>query len=199
MNIDPRHTVFIDIDTQVDFVEPHGSLYVPGAETLKPAFARLLAAAHEWGSPVIASADAHEPGDPEFEVFPPHCVAGTPGQERVAETAPQSARVVDVGGTERGTGDTVVLEKVKFDLFTNPAADRVLEETETHTAVVFGVALDYCVRAAALGLRRRGFETIVVEDATAPVTTEGGAKAEAELREAGIRFATTDEVLRSLA
>src|SRR5690606_13386045 len=27
-----RTTVFIDVDTQIDFIEPHGALYVPGAE-----------------------------------------------------------------------------------------------------------------------------------------------------------------------
>jgi len=92
-----------------------------------------------------------------------------------------------------------VLEKVKFDLFTNPAAERVLKETGAETAIVFGVALDYCVRAAALGLRERGYETIVVRDATAPVTVDGGARAETELREAGVVFATTDEVVSRLA
>lgn len=198
--LDARRTVFVDVDTQVDFVEPTGALYVPGAETLKPAFARLIAAAAEHGSAVIASADAHLEGDPEFEQFPPHCLAGTPGQARVAETAPKDPRVIAVDGSGgAGASGTIVLEKVAFDLFTNPSAERVLEESGAKTAVVFGVALDYCVRAAALGLRERGYETIVVSDATKPVTAEGGDRAESELREAGVRFATTDEVLAALA
>ena len=199
--LDPGTTVFVDVDTQVDFVEPTGALYVPGAELLKPAFARLVAAASEHASAIVASADAHPEGDPEFEVFPPHCLAGTPGQRRVPETAPASPRVIAVDGSdsEGGASGTVVLEKVAFDLFTNPSAERVLAETGAKTAVVFGVALDYCVRAAALGLRERGYETIVVRDATAPVTAEGGERAESELREAGVRFATTDEVVAALA
>ncbi|MCB9598627.1 MAG: isochorismatase family protein [Sandaracinaceae bacterium] len=193
--LDPSSTVFVDVDTQVDFVEPDGALYVPGGELLKPAFATLLEAARRHDRPVIASADAHPPGDPEFATFPPHCLAGTPGQRRVAETEPTAARVIDVAGVDAGgEGRTTVLEKVKFDLFTNPAAERELAATGAKTAIVFGLALDYCVRAAALGLRERGYETVVVRDATAPVTAEGGARVEAELRDAGVRFATTAEV-----
>jgi nicotinamidase/pyrazinamidase len=34
-------TVFVDVDTQIDFLFPAGALYVPGAERLLPAIARL--------------------------------------------------------------------------------------------------------------------------------------------------------------
>jgi len=193
---DPARTVFVDVDTQVDFVEPDGALYVPGAEALKPAFARLVEAARAHRRPLVASADAHPPEDPEFEQFPPHCLAGTPGAERVAETELDDPRVVRSDGSGAdGEGDRVLLLKETFDLFDNPAAEGVLAATGADTAIVFGVALDYCVRAAALGLRERGYETLVVRDATAPVTEETGAKAEAELRDAGVRFVTTDEVV----
>lgn len=201
MRLDPKSTVLIDVDTQVDFVEPTGALYVPGAERLKPNFARLVAIARRRGVPVLASADAHGPDDPEFQVFPPHCVAGTPGQRRVAETDVVGVPLVPVDGAvpEIDPSGTIVIEKVAFDLFTNPGAERVLEAIGAETAVVFGVALDYCVRAAALGLRARGYDTVLVEDATAPVTSEGGAAAEAELREAGVRFARTEDVIAALA
>jgi nicotinamidase/pyrazinamidase len=201
MMLDPSTTVFVDVDTQVDFVHPTGALYVPHAETLEPAFARLLHAARAAGASIVASADAHPADDPEFAIFPPHCLAGSPGARRVASTAPAEAFVVSADGTRAGSptpGATVVLEKVAFDLFTNPAADAVLEDTGATSAIVFGLALDYCVRAAALGLRARGYDTVLVTDATKPVTPEGGAKAEAELREAGVRFLTTDEVIAAM-
>lgn len=198
MILSSQHTVFIDVDTQIDFVEPSGALYVPGADVLKPRFARLVAAARSAGVAIVASADAHPEEDPEFEAFPPHCIAGTAGAGRVEETAIEHDRVVEPDGTSSGEGRSVLLKKTAFDLFTNPEADRVIAATGAKTAVVFGVALDYCVRAAALGLRERGYETVLVRDATAPVTEEGGANAVAELEAAGVRFATTDEVIAAL-
>lgn len=192
-------TVFVDVDTQVDFIEPDGALYVPGAERLKPRFSALIEAARAAGVPVVASADAHLPNDPEFGQFPAHCLVGSVGQARVPETEPERPMIVAADGTLRddpgAPGGTIVLEKVAFDLFTNPAADEVLRETGADTAVVFGVALDYCVRAAALGLRDRGYRTLVVEDATAPVTAEGGARARAELAAAGVEMVSTAEIV----
>jgi nicotinamidase/pyrazinamidase len=199
MRLDPKSTVLVDVDTQVDFVEPEGALYVPGAEKLKGNFAKLIAKARERGVLVVASADAHTPNDPEFAQFPPHCLAGSPGARRVPETEPERARVVSVDGEATASAaSTVVLEKVKFDLFTNPAADRIFEESGAETAVVFGLALDYCVRAAALGLRERGYDTVLVRDATEPVTPEGGVRTEAELVKAGVRFASTADVVAAL-
>ncbi len=201
MRLDSSTTVFVDVDTQIDFVEPSGALYVPRAETLKGAFATLIAAARSHRVPVVASSDAHGPDDPEFQIFPPHCVAGTHGQKRIAETAPVDPKVVALGAPPPrvARGETIVLEKVKFDLFTNPSAEPVLRATGASTAIVFGVALDYCVRAAALGLRERGFETIVVRDATAPVSIEKGELTERELRDAGVKFASTADVVAALS
>lgn len=82
-----RHNaIFVDVDTQFDFMDPAGALYVPGAERIVPNLRRLFAAAIEHAVPVISTADDHAPDDPEFADFPPHCVRGTPGQLRLAHT-----------------------------------------------------------------------------------------------------------------
>ena len=88
-------TVFFDIDSQLDFLYPAGALYVPNAERIVPAIARLnrFAAAH--GIPVVSTTDAHAENDPEFSVWPPHCVAGTWGQRKAQAT------LVDEGGARR--------------------------------------------------------------------------------------------------
>src|ERR687888_1058285 len=82
-----------DVDTQVDFMLPHGKLYVPGAEKTAPAMARLVAAAREAGIVHVASADDHELTDPEISdepdwrnTYPPHCLRGTRGATRIPET-----------------------------------------------------------------------------------------------------------------
>src|SRR5271157_4031093 len=79
--------MFWDVDTQVDFMLPEGKLYVPGAERIIPTLARLTNWAAQHQVRVIASADAHQPGDEEFSLYPPHCLAGTPGQKKIPETS----------------------------------------------------------------------------------------------------------------
>jgi nicotinamidase/pyrazinamidase len=49
-----------------------------------------------------------------------------------------------------------------------------------------------CVCATVLDARREGFETIVIADATMPVTREGSELAQEQMRKAGAAFAATD-------
>ncbi len=83
----PEHKlVFVDVDTQADFMLPTGNLYVPGAEKIIPNLARLVEFARDHDVPVVSSADAHSLSDDEFQQFPPHCVKGTSGQKKLPET-----------------------------------------------------------------------------------------------------------------
>lgn len=191
-----QNTVFVDIDTQFDFMRPQGGLYVPGAETVEPNLAKLVQYAHEQDIPMVASADAHASDDPEFQIFPAHCVAGTEGQKRVAATYNPDSRVIENRPVtlELDGVRSVVLEKTVFDMFDNPNTDAVLEHFGAQNYVVFGVATDYCVRAAALGLSQRGYNVTVVSDAIRPVTAEGEAKTLEEFAQAGISLRTTAEI-----
>ena len=94
--------VFWDVDTQVDFIEPDGKLYVQGAETIRANLARLTDFAHAHGIRVIASSDCHALEDeelsdtPDFaDTFPPHCLRGTPGQARIPETTLHRPLVIE--------------------------------------------------------------------------------------------------------
>src|SRR5271170_8392170 len=75
-------TVFFDIDTQIDFVYPAGALYVPGAEHILPVIGEL----NRRAPLVISTMDAHTEDDPEFQIYPHHCVVGTTGQHKPAIT-----------------------------------------------------------------------------------------------------------------
>lgn len=190
--------VFVDIDTQRDFIYPEGGLYVPAAETLEPNLALLIGFAREQGIPVVASADAHAPDDPEFSVFPPHCVSGTPGQERVVATHLAEAQVIPNRPVDLdiSRSSALVLEKTVFDVFGNPNSEAVFQTLSPEMCYVFGVATDYCVRAAALGLRQRGYAVSVIRDAIKAVTPDGEARSLAEMADAGVRFVDTAEVLK---
>ena len=62
--------VFIDIDTQIDFIHDLGNLAVPGAEALRDNLKALTDFALANKIKIIASTDAHSPDDSEFEIFP---------------------------------------------------------------------------------------------------------------------------------
>ena len=83
----PGPLVFLDVDTQRDFMEQGGALYVERSSEIVPNLAQLTEFATRHRIPVIATACAHHPDDPELTHFPPHCLAGTPGQLRIAATS----------------------------------------------------------------------------------------------------------------
>jgi nicotinamidase/pyrazinamidase len=198
--------IFFDIDTQSDFLDRGGALYVPDAETIKPNLERLLQAASAKGITTISSRCAHEAGDAEFEIFPPHCIDGTPGAERVFASLPALPRkeiAVDAPAdpaVQLSAGTHYIVKKKVFDLFSNAWLDglRRSGKFEDETCVVFGVATDYCVRACALGLAPTAKRTLLVEDAIRGVAMETTTTTLSDLRAAGIEFITTREVLKSL-
>jgi nicotinamidase/pyrazinamidase len=196
-----------DVDTQADFVEPSGKLYVPGAELARPAMARLVEAVRAAGLPHVASADDHELTDPEisaepdFEAtWPPHCLRGTPGALRVPETL--QADPVVLGETTvpaswlRG-GEFLLLKKT-YDPFTNPNADALLELLDPDEIVLFGVASDVCNDAAIRALRARGRAVAYVEEASRGIDEARTAACTAAWRDAGVRFARLDELTAEL-
>lgn len=193
-----NQVAFVDVDTQFDFMHPEGNLYVPGAKEIVPNLEKLVYFARTREIPLIASADAHTVDDPEFKLFPLHCVKGEPGQQKIDATTVKGALCVGIQPQKLDMDpvNAVVVEKTVFDMFANPNIDQVLETTAAKEYIVFGVATDYCVKAAALGLRRRGYDVEVVTDAVRPVTEEGGRQALAEMQAAGIRFTTTAEVVQ---
>ena len=75
-----RNLVFWEVDTQKDFMLPGGKLYVPGAERLLPNIRRLTDAARQDRVFLVSHGCYHAKDDPEFAIFPPHCVKGTPGR-----------------------------------------------------------------------------------------------------------------------
>jgi nicotinamidase/pyrazinamidase len=192
--------VFIDVDTQVDFMVPSGRLYVPGAEHIVPNLVRLMSWAREHEIPVLSSADAHTPDDPEFKIWPPHCVMGSPGQKRIPETQFAEAVVIPsrpgaFTPPARWTGQFII-EKPTYDMQDNPNFSDILRALGPRHAVVFGVATEFCVLADALALRRHGFPVDLVIDAIKPITEEGGREALATMTAAGVRVVTTDDVCR---
>jgi len=219
--------ILIDVDTQFDFCHPRGALFVRGADALAPKFSALVSRAVATRTPIIGSVDSHafdawefagavEPGpNGERPGFPPHCVKGTAGWLKVEGTMAQRTRFVpNVRANDddlhalvmRNEPHALMLEKEVYSLFANPNADAVLARlvsTEPRF-LVFGVATDYCVRAAALGLvdwlgrSNTNGEVWLVADAIAAVDPNGGEAALAECARRGVERVSTAQALQAM-
>jgi nicotinamidase/pyrazinamidase len=169
--------VFIDIDTQRDFLEPGGALYITGSAAIRPNLARLTAFARANNIPVLATACAHTLDEADPEPFPPHCLVGSPGQRRIAETEWPGSLIIgpDDRFSQAEIAPHLTLEKRRYDVFSHPDADRIVELYARHgpAFIVYGVATDYCVKAAAIGLLARRQRVVVVTDAIRAVDPAG--------------------------
>ena len=180
-------TVFFDIDTQLDFLYPAGALYVPGAEQVVENVATLNRWAAAQGVPVVSTMDAHRENDPEFASWPPHCVAGTWGQQKPASTllekritVPNAAGPVSIGGAQQ-----ILVEKQSTNCFTAIPLERILQQLGAQRCVIYGVVTEICVRHAALGLLKSGRKVELVADAVRSLSDADRDRFFAEFRAAG--------------
>jgi nicotinamidase/pyrazinamidase len=206
-----RPVIFWDVDTQHDFMDASGALYVPNAELIKPKLQQLTQYAHAHAIPIVASSDDHTLEHPEIssspdyrETFPPHCMRGTMGAEKIPQTALRSPLTIEpeevpheklVRRLEPHDGD-VLIRKHRFDVFSNPNTSTLIEAWDPTEIVLYGVSLDFCVRFALDGLIDVGIPTIhLVLDATKPIVEGDAAGLVAGWKKQDVRIVTTDDVV----
>ena len=112
--------------------------------------------------------DAHAANDSEFQIFPPHCVQGTPGANIVSEGLAEKYLTIPNDAAFRLPPDLrrttqLVLEKQTLDVFDTHASTLVERlGSEPEYLVPRRAATKFCVRCAAKGLiaraRSRSFE-----------------------------------------
>jgi len=205
-------TLFWDVDTQHDFMRADGRLYVTGSEAIIPVLARLTEYAHRRGLRILASADDHVPGHRELSdtpdwitTFPEHCMRGTPGQRKIAETRLRNPLVIEptpddpaaLAARVRAHDGDILFHKHWFDVFTNPNVLPVLDALTPTSIVLYGVALDVCDKYAIEGLLRHrpGLPLTLVTDAVRAIRPESAAALLESWQREGVRLATSDEVL----
>ena len=172
------------VDVQKDFC-PGGALAVKGGHRIVPVINRWIVAAKAKGVPVYASRDWHPIGHISFKVqggpWPPHCIQGSDGARFHPDLAlPDSTILVTKG--------------VRFDQDQNSAFDQTglavqLNKDGIRRLWDAGLAEDVCVLATVLDARREGFEVVLIQNGTCPITSEGGEKARCQMQEASAHFA----------
>lgn len=141
-----------------DFVKESGALPVKDAAKLIPKINEKIGEFRSRGEPVIFIADSHAPDDKEFEIWPRHCVKGTPG-----------AQVVDE--LDKKEEDEVV-EKTTYSAFYKTRLEEVLKEKGVDELVLTGVLTDICVLHTAADAAMRGYKVKVLKDCVASSTQE---------------------------
>jgi len=184
----PASSALLIVDVQNDFC-PGGALAVADGDRVVAPLTWLAARFASEGRPVFASRDWHPFDSRHFAAhggtWPVHCVAETPGAAfHPRLVLPPGTLVFSKGATREAEGYSVWDEG-------RSAEGTTLEEELRRRGVtrlyVGGLATDYCVKAAVLGARARGFEVVVLEDAMAAVdvTPGDGKRAIEEMRNAG--------------
>ena len=204
--------IFWDVDTQYDFMKPDGKLYVAGAQDIIPNLKRLTDYAHGHGVRILADADDHDMGDPEISdkpdwksTFPPHCMRGTPGQRKIPETTLRDPLVVGPARTDpkaladrvRAHKGDILFNKHTIDVFSNENLTTVLDVLDPEDVVLYGVATDFCDKAAVEGLleRRPHTRLFVVTDAVKGIDQDASEHLLREWGDEGVRLVRTKEVV----
>jgi nicotinamidase/pyrazinamidase len=88
------------------------------------------------------------------------------------------------------------LHKRQYDLFSHPDADRViaLYDRDHPTFVVYGVATDYCVKAAVTGLLDRNCRVALVLDAIRAIDAAAEPEILTEFARRGVLLTLTEVV-----
>jgi nicotinamidase/pyrazinamidase len=196
-----KKVVLWEVDTQVDFMLPGGKLHVPGAEKLIPNINRLVDFARDGSALLVSSGCHHSEDDPEFELFPPHCLRGTEGAKLIPESLAQTlVRVPNDPGfvlpADLFAYQQILFEKQTQDVFESAHAAAVVDGLpEQAEFLVFGVVTEYCVGRACHGLLQRGRRVSIVTDAIETLDSAAGRNTIAVLASRGAQVLATQEAL----
>ena len=209
-----NETVFWDVDTQFDFMRPEGKLYVPGAETIIAQVSKVRKFALDNGYSIIADIDWHSAGNdeisetPDFErTFPPHCMAGESGSERVGFLGELAIEYVEIAKSESRCLRKlvskeqfhVVIRKDTLDVFSNPNTSELVKLIKPKKVIIFGVALDFCVDCVVRGLSGFGdIELCVLKDAVKGLGARPEREIFDEFVQMGVEVAEFSTVKRNL-
>jgi nicotinamidase/pyrazinamidase len=172
-------------------------LPVPGGLEIVPRVNELLDL--PWGR-IDASQDWHPPDHRSFfgqrdNLYPPHCVAGTPGTEFLPGLNTRRFHVIWRKGYDRDFEAYAVTAQ-------HPGFPAMLRGDGITTVVVCGLATNICCFYAARDLRKEGFDVYLAEDACAGIDVPAAGlfqeKAKAEGVQLGIRYVSTAEVISAV-
>lgn len=152
----------------VDFVADDGALTCGKAaqDAVAPILMQLRHA-RDRGELIVFACDAHTKEDPEFELWPVHCVEGTEGAELFGELR---------DFYEENRGDRVrYMPKTRYDAFYDTPLEQWLQSEGAREVVVMGVCTSICCYATASGAYYRRLRVLYDPEGMADLTPESHA------------------------
>ena len=194
----PGSTSLLVVDMQRGFTAlcPN-ELPVPGGLEIVPAVNDLLAL--RWAR-IDASQDWHPPDHCSFfgqrdNLYPPHCVAGTPGAEFIPGLHTDRFQAIWRKGFRSD-------EEAYAVTVQHPGLLALFRVEGVETVVIAGIATNICCFDTARDLRKAGFAVWLVEDASAGIDVPAAglfqAKTKREGQRIGIRYVTVAKVRAAL-
>jgi nicotinate phosphoribosyltransferase len=141
------------IDMLRGFLEEGYPLYCGAkARNIIPNVQKLLVRELSQGARVFYLCDSHTPDDPEFKLFPPHCIEGTPEADLIPELSQYPGEMIP---------------KRHFSAFYDTPLEEKLKELNPETIVICGVCTDICVLHTVADAKNRGYEIEIPVDCVA--------------------------------
>ena len=172
--LDPAHTALVVIDMQRDFIERGGFGDSPGndvsrLEAIVPTTAALIGLIREKGWTIIHTREAHLP---DLSDCPPAKIRRGNASLKIGETGamgrllvrgePGNQIVPDLAPIE---GEIVIDKPGKGMFWATGLHDRLVGLGITHL-VFAGVTTEVCVQTSMREANDRGYESLLIEDAT---------------------------------
>jgi nicotinamidase/pyrazinamidase len=196
MDIIPlRQSCLLVTDMQRGFTVLHpDELPVPGGVEVVPAVNRLMEL--PWAR-IDATQDWHPPDHCSFHgrqenLYPPHCVMGTPGAEFLPGLHTHRFHTIWRKGFLSDREAYAVTAQ-------HPALPDFYRASGLTTVVVCGIALNICCFYSARDFRNAGFHVVLVEDASAGIDVPAAnlfvSHARSQGQRLGIHYLTVADVL----
>ena len=172
--LDPARCALVVIDMQRDFIEPGGFGHALGndvglLQAIVPTVAALIALFRDRGWPVIHTRESHAP---DLGDCPPAKLRRGRGTIRIGEDGPMGRLLVRgepgnaiVEACAPAAGELVV-DKPGKGMFHATGLDATLRERGITHLVFAGVTTEVCVQTSMREANDRGFECLLVSDAT---------------------------------
>jgi nicotinamidase/pyrazinamidase len=182
--IDPSASGLLVVDAQRGFTSLcPAELPVPGGLEIVPNVNRLLEL--PWAR-IDASQDWHPPDHCSFfgqrdNLYPPHCVQGTPGADFLPGLHAERFHVIWRKGYDRDYEAYALTAQ-------HPGFLDLLRASGIRTVAVCGLAANICCFFVARDLRQAGFRVLLVEDASAGIDVPAGNLFQHQAKEEGQRL-----------